>query len=137
MEREFTQMAFTLQSRQLSEALKRETELGTSEAEYVEVERNTDNDDGEDTVMLELDLDETEESAALRNKETADALFGACENGRLGVPHGQMNMFGLTSSPVLRPLFESKTLSAFDVIDVWRNPETVELEELDDLFESY
>lgn len=130
-------MAFTLQSRQLSEALKREAELGAGEAEYVKVERNGDNEDGEDAVMLELDLDETEESAALRNKEAADALFGACEDGRLGVLHGQMSMFGLTSSPVLRPLQESKTLSAFDVIDVWKNPETVELEELDDLFEAY
>jgi hypothetical protein len=138
MEREFTQMAFTLQSRQLSEALKRESELGGgSEAEYVRVERNGDNDNGEDAVMLELEIDETEESAALRNKEAADALFGACEDGRLGVPHGQVGMFGLTSSPVLKPLLESKMVSPFDVIDVWRNPETVELDELDDLFESY
>jgi hypothetical protein len=133
MEREFTQMAFTLQSRQLSEALKRETELG----EYVKVERNGDNDDGEDAVMQELDVDETEESAALRNKEAADVLFGACEDGRLGLPHGQAAIFGLASSPVLRPCLESKTVSAFDLIDVWRNPETVELEELDDLFEAY
>ena len=131
MEREFTQMAFTLQSR------KRESERGAGEAEYVKVERNGENDVEEDAVMLELEVDETEESAALRNKEAADVLFGTCEDGRLGVSHGQLNTIGLTSSPVLRPLLESKTLSAFDVIDVWRNPETVELEELDDLFEAY
>jgi len=126
-------MAFTLQSRQLSESLQREIELGVSEAEYVKVERGGNND----AVMLELDIEETEESAALRNKEAADVLFGAFEDGRLGIPHGQVGMFGLTSSPVLRPLMESKTTSAFDMIDVWRNPETVELDELDDLFEAY
>jgi len=131
-------MAFTLQSRQLSEALRRETELESCDAEYVKVEKNgDDNDNGEDAVMLELDIDETEESAALRNKEAADVLFGACEDGRLGLPHGQAAIFGLASSPVLRPCLESKTVNAFDLIDVWRNPETVELEELDDLFESY
>jgi hypothetical protein len=134
MEREFTQMAFTLQSRQLSEALKRESEL---EAEYVKVEGGG---EGEDAVMLELldlELDETEESAALRNKEAADALFGAVEDDRLSVPHGLVGAFGLPSSPVLRPMLESKIVNAFDVVDVWRNLETVKLEELDDLFEAY
>lgn len=122
MEKEFTQMAFTLQERQMSEALKRESL--SEEPVEVKVEQ-------EPEVM---DFEETEAAVDLRNREAADALFG----GRLGVAHITFS----SSSPMLRPQVESKTTAAYDMIEIdssiaWRNPETVELEELDDLFEAY
>jgi hypothetical protein len=127
MEKEFTQMAFTLQERQIEEALKRESL--SEEPVQVRVE--------DDTVMMEFE--ESEDALALHNTEAADALFGGFTDSRLGLPQGTLFP---SSSPMLRAQGESKSAVTFDMVDIdasvaWRNPETVELEELDDLFESY
>lgn len=128
MEKEFTQMAFTLQERQIEEALKRESL--SEEPVYVKVE-------DDDAVMMEFE--ESEDAIALHNREAADTLFGGFTDSRLGVQQGVPFP---TSSPMLRPQIESKTNATFGMVDIdasvaWRSPETVELEELDDLFEAY
>jgi hypothetical protein len=94
--------------------------------------------------------DESEESAVRRNKEAADMLFGQSDH-HLSLRRQHF----LASSPMLQPLMEIDSMSGkpvtpnlslsmnddkMDSSFVWtelKSPETLELDELDDLFESY
>lgn len=131
-EREFTQTASSLQERR-----KTQQERERSASISVEVPRNT------DVVMDGIpELEETEESDARKNSETAAALFGQMDH----VPTFQPD-----SSPVLKatltiemppPMFKpADAKSEVDDMDVsWEemgSPESIELDELDDLFGNY
>jgi len=141
MEKEFTQMAFTLQERQMSEALKR----GSVSDERTTVKHEDDFDDDSSATSndVAMDLDDETEAAALRNREAADALFGGFTDSRLGPHHALHFALPAGSSPMLRATdsraVASAAVAAYDSVDLlaWRNPETVELDELDDLFEAY
>jgi len=134
-------MAFTLQERQMSEALKR----GSLSDERTTVKREDDLDDDSSTTSnnMAMDLDDETEAAALRNREAADALFGGFADSRLGLHHAVLLAPLAGSSPMLRATdsraVASAIAAAYDSVDLlaWRNPETVELDELDDLFEAY
>ena len=97
--------------------------------------------------LVPVDVEETEESAALRNSEAAAALFGQVDHP---MPHGSA-----ASSPLLKPQLEieiSRAAFKSDSDDVrmggeeefgwgWsedlKSPENVELDELEDLFGEY
>jgi len=128
-EREFTQMASSLQLRRKSESL----EIKSEDIPAPTPELTND-------PMVEDE--ESEESTALRNQEAAEQLFGQAA-GHLSAPK---TMF-MESSPMLRPQMHvemtfSKHAEMHDVQqlgeeDVRLLCETVELDELDDLFQSY
>ncbi|KAJ4305506.1 hypothetical protein N0V90_001037 [Kalmusia sp. IMI 367209] len=133
-EREFTQTASSLQERRKSQQAERER----SASAVVE------NTQPPDVTMDDIpELEETEESAALKNSETAAALFGEME-------HTAFQPDLSISSPLLKPslniempppMFKaSESLSENDDEDLnWdmKSPENIELEELDDLFGNY
>lgn len=135
-EREFTQTASSLQQRSRSRDVEAITALsGASQS-------------AGDTAMDDLvpaDIEETEESAALRNSEAAAALFGQM--------HAMQHGFA-ASSPLLKPQLEieiSRVAFRADSDDVrmggeeefgcWsedlKSPENIELDELEDLFGEY
>ncbi|KAF2731750.1 hypothetical protein EJ04DRAFT_362030 [Polyplosphaeria fusca] len=132
-EKEFTQTASFLQQRRRSQAAEREKEASAPS----ETTQST------DIIMEDItEVEETEESAARKNSETAAALFG----------FGQMDL-GATfqpelapSSPILKPTSIEMPPPRFrpgemkmDTVDVdwsWselKSPENIELDELDDL----
>jgi len=137
-EREFTHTASIMQQRKQSEQIEQLqlSAAGTPTAEEL--------DD-----VMEVVQDETEESAALRNREAAAALFGGHGNNLLQVVDADF------SSPMLRPMTTQnlhlmtttpKRPFGFVGADVamldpfgscsWaelKSPECVELAELDDL----
>ncbi len=138
-EREFTHTASVMQQRKQSEQIEQLqlSAAGTPTAEQL--------DD-----VMEAVQDETEESAALRNREAAAALFGGHGSNLLQVADADF------SSPMLRPMTSQnlhllttttpKRLFGFVGADVamldpfgscsWadlKSPECVELAELDDL----
>ena len=95
--------------------------------------------------LVPADIEETEESAALRNSEAAAALFGQM--------HAMQHEFA-ASSPLLKPQLEieiSRVAFKGDSDDVrmggeeefgcWsedlKSPENIELDELEDLFGEY
>ena len=101
--------------------------------------------------LVPVDVEETEESAALRNSEAAAALFGQVDHLVVQpMPHGFA-----ASSPLLKPQLEieiSRAAFKSDSDDVrmggeeefgwgWsedlKSPENVELDELEDLFGEY
>jgi hypothetical protein len=128
-EREFTQTASSLQQRRKSESLEIKAEdLPESKPETT------------DEPMTEAD-----ESEARRNKEAADVLFGEADRHLL-VPRVSF----MESSPMLKPQMDhemtlplSKHTEMNDVragedfAESTFTCETVELDELDDLFQSY
>ncbi|TLD37134.1 hypothetical protein E2P81_ATG03946 [Venturia nashicola] len=127
-EREFTQTASSLQQRRRSE---------TKEQEAKEIPKPT--IEASDELMVQAD--ESEESAALRNKEAAEQLFGHA--GRhLTLPKAMY----MESSPMLKPQTHidptyHRLIEMRDVYNLTHEVdllcETVELHELDDLFSAY
>ena len=130
-EREFTQTASILQQRRRSLQAERER---SASASVEPVPAN-------DVVMDEMPppIDETEESAARKNSETAAALFGQ-------IDHASSFHAGFaSSSPVLRPtlslempppLFKPNRINRdTDFDDDWnmKSPETIALDELDEI----
>jgi hypothetical protein len=135
-EREFTQTASSLQQRRKSESRGIKAEDLPAPAPPTI-----------DETMI--DADETEERAAQRNEEAAAALFGHTD-GTLSIPRVSF----MESSPMLRPQmdidvtpsFKQNITTTHDMHDVrWSEDmvesllmcESVELDELDDLFQSY
>lgn len=127
-EREFTQTASSLQQRRRSE---------TKELEAKDIPKPT--IEASDEPMIQAD--ESEESAALRNKEAAEQLFGHADR-HLTLPKAMY----MESSPVLKPQMHidvtyHRHIEMRDVHHLTHEVdllcETVELDELDDLFSSY
>jgi hypothetical protein len=127
-EREFTQTASSLQKRRKSESL----EIEAKDIPVPKIEAS-------DEPMIEAD--ESEESAALRNKEAAEQLFGHADR-HLAPPKAIF----MESSPMLKPQMHldmtySRHTEMRDVHHLSHEAdllcETVELDELDDLFSIY
>jgi hypothetical protein len=131
-EKEFTQTASFLQQRRKSQQAERER----SNSAPIEVAQRP------DVTMDDIpEVDETEESAARKNSETAAALFGHLD---------RVSVFA-TSSPMMKPalsiempppMFKPSDLKmeADDIDWSWsemKSPENVNLDELDDLFGGY
>ncbi|KAK3203571.1 hypothetical protein GRF29_112g1632014 [Pseudopithomyces chartarum] len=135
-EREFTQTASSLQERRKSQQAERERSASA-------VAENTQRPDI--TMDDIFELEETEESAAKKNSETAAALFGEMEHAAFDPV--------ISISPVLKPstlhiempppaftLDTSKSWSTKMEDAEWeelKSPENIELDELDDLFGGY
>lgn len=135
-EREFTQTASFLQQRRKSQQAERERSASTSTVE-IRVP---------DVTMDDIpEVDETEESAARKNSETAAALFGDMDQTPTFRPD-----FG-SSSPMIKatlhidmppPLFKRDELKMEVEDPEWswsqmKSPENIALDELDDLFGGY
>ncbi|QDS75285.1 hypothetical protein FKW77_001106 [Venturia effusa] len=127
-EREFTQTASSLQQRRRSE---------TKELEAKDIPAPT--TEASEEPMIEAD--ESEESAALRNKEAAEQLFGHADR-HLTLPKAMY----MESSPMLKPqlhleLTYQRHIEMRDVHHLTQEAdlfcENVGLDELDDLFSSY
>jgi hypothetical protein len=136
-EREFTQTASFLQQRRKSMEAERERSASSS---FEEAPTTT------DVSMDDIpEVDETEESAARKNSETAAALFGQMDHLSAFEPALA------SSSPLLKPVLNiempppmfkpSEIRIQTDSVDwSWselKSPEHVEIEELDDLFGGY
>ncbi|CAI6340395.1 unnamed protein product [Periconia digitata] len=132
-EREFTQTATILQQRRRSQTAERERSASMSSQETAK----------SDVSMSDIPEIEDEESAARKNSEIAVALFGQMEHTNFE-PH-----FG-TSSPMLKPTFDVVPMASdfkpsptkMETVESdlhWesRASESIELDELDDLFETY
>lgn len=135
-EREFTQTASFLQQRRKSLEAERErsTSISMGEAPILDV-----------TMDDIPEVEETEESAARKNSETAAALFGQMDH----VPTFQPDLG--SSSPLLKaalniemppPMFKPGEIRIHTDNIEWswsdlKSPEHIELEELDDLFGGY
>jgi hypothetical protein len=134
-EHEFTQTANSLQLLRTTESMEMKLDLPPTALDRL------------DQLMANAE-DESEETVFRRNKEAADALFGNAE-GHLSL---KKTLF-LASSPMLNPTMEvdtsttrpvppplslsqDRTDSSFAWAEL-KSPETVELDELEDLFESY
>jgi hypothetical protein len=140
-EHEFTQTASILLQRSRSQD-------SESKAE-VKSERTPSLTDTSMEDSIPEEVEETEESAALRNSESAALLFGQVDH--LSV-HAIQPAFA-SSSPMLKPALEVETTRATfksglsdDVKmsddDAWgwselKSPENVELDELEDMFGNY
>lgn len=139
-EKEFTQTASNMRMRGMSL-----DELNIRESTEVEVPRSQD--------PLDMHINETEEERARRNREAAATLFGGHETGT-GINLGPMSSFFGRSSQGMGFLernrredtadVEMKDLVSPEVTPSWlsmgldiRDPESVELEELDDLLGGY
>jgi hypothetical protein len=127
-EREFTQTASSLQQRRKSESL----EIEAKDVPAPKLEAT-------DEPMSEPD--ESEESAALRNKEVAEQLFGHADR-HLAPPKAVF----MGSSPMLKPQMHldmtyprhAEMRDAHHLVhEADLVCETVELDELDDLFSCY
>ncbi|KAF2687321.1 hypothetical protein K458DRAFT_296186 [Lentithecium fluviatile CBS 122367] len=132
-EREFTQTASFLQQRRKSMEAERERSASTS-IEEAPIP---------DVTMDDIpEVEETEESAARKNSETAAALFGQMDH----MPTFQPDLG--SSSPLLKaslsiemppPMFKPSEIKMQTESIDWswselKSPEHIELEELDDLF---
>jgi hypothetical protein len=135
-EHEFTQTANSLQMLRKTESVEMDMLL-------------TITSDQSDEPMIVVE-DESEESAVRRNKEAADVLFGQSDhhlslrrqNFLASSPmlHPQMEIDSMSGKPVTPNLSLSINDDKMDSSFVWtelKSPETLELDELDDLFESY
>ncbi|KAF2828620.1 hypothetical protein CC86DRAFT_195722 [Ophiobolus disseminans] len=133
-EREFTQTASFLQQRRRSQEAERRRSASASLEPTQKI----------DVIMEEVHttVEETEESAARKNSEIALSLFGQLEAATAFVaslaPH----------SPALRPVLhiempppaykhQAVSLDIDDLDWTMKSPETIELDELDDLFGEY
>lgn len=135
-EREFTQTASFLQQRRRSQEAERERSASVS----------TESTQASEIIIDEItqSIEETEESAALKNSETAAMLFGQMGNV------STFEMEFAPTSPSLKPtlimdmpplMFRSNEVKLIDDFD-WnwsemKSPEHIELDELDDLFGGY
>lgn len=95
-------------------------------------------------------IEESEEVCALRNHEAAAALFGnSVDIGMLTLanPHASISKMHFASSPLVKPTMhlnvpapskdeKDKSVKWTEMMDL-QSPETVELDELDDLLESF
>ncbi|KAF1983720.1 hypothetical protein K402DRAFT_338103 [Aulographum hederae CBS 113979] len=142
-EREFTQTASFLQQR------------STTHVEAIpEVTIATTEPDGMDEDTIVAAVDESEESAARKNSEAAAALFGQAEHLMV------MQQTSFNSSPMIKPtlhldlsapskaipsdelkMFSAGALDA-DLDEAWKlaelkSPESIDLDELEDMFEEY
>jgi hypothetical protein len=138
-EREFTQTATFLQQRRKSQEAEREREASASV-----IAEETENTDVTMDDMV-LSVEETEESAALKNSEAAAALFGHMDH----MQSFQMDL--ASSSPFMKPALSlemppplSKAGGMIARVEEhewnWsemKSPENVELDELDDLLGGY
>jgi hypothetical protein len=141
-EHEFTQTAESLQQRRRSELEQR------SRAQSVEVKVEAPE---EDAMMVDSDAEDDSERAARRCREAADAVFGASDPG-----FALRKAAALVSSPMMhgREVEASAGFSAravpfpltlafdhkLEASAAWmelKSPETVELDELECLFETY
>lgn len=134
-EREFTQTASFLQQRRRSQELERARSASAP----------TNPAPATDVTMDEAhpSVEETEESAARKNSEAAVALFGGALDAMSPFP-----LAAAPSSPALKPTLHidmpppafkpSGVKLEVDDLD-WgmQSPESIELEELDDLFDQY
>lgn len=124
-EREFTQTAsFLLQQRRSQEAERQRSASAAAETKQKV-----------DVVMQEVtqSIEETEESAARKNSETAAALFGHMDH-----PSG-FSAGLVPSSPALKSSLKRKEITP-DIDDedwIMRSPENIDVDELDDLFGNY
>lgn len=133
-EREFTQTASFLQQQRKSQEAERERSSSTEATQSTDV-----------TMEDIPEVEETEESAARKNSETAAALFGQMDH----VSSFQPDF--VSSSPMLKPTLNiemppppmPKTVAKIETEDIewsWsemKSPENIELDELDDLFGGY
>ncbi|KAF1968857.1 hypothetical protein BU23DRAFT_479144 [Bimuria novae-zelandiae CBS 107.79] len=133
-EREFTQTASVLQERRKSQQAERERSASAA------VENTQPMDTSMDYIM---ELEETEESAAKKNSETAAALFGEMERA-------SFDPMLTISSPLLKPSLNIEMpppVLALKTTELWsehddewsdmKSPENIELDELDDLLGNY
>lgn len=137
-EREFTATASSLQKRSRSQELETKPDFSTGPPSS-----SSSNIDGEETLLG--DEPESEESAAVRNSEAAALLFGHSVESNASTATMDFEV----SSPVFRPVDQGlggKTEATEDVRVLdddtwewsdWKSPETVELDELDDLLGGY
>jgi hypothetical protein len=149
-EREFTQVATSLQQRSLSENEAKARAAKTKSINTPGSSKETSTPGvatiSEDSVMedpISQDTEETEESAALKNSEAAAALFGPA----LVSNHLAVSQPGLppTSSPLMRPAPLKRALDVdvkMEEGDEWnwselKSPECVALDELDEMFGGY
>ncbi|KAL6706547.1 hypothetical protein ACN47E_005303 [Coniothyrium glycines] len=132
-EREFTQTASFLQQRRKSQ----EAERARSTSAAAETKQPV------DVVMQEVtqSIEETEESAARKNSETAAALFGHLDH--LSSFQASPNSPALKSTLQIEmppPSRKRKEVTPdLDDDDDWamRSPENIDVDELDDLFGNY
>lgn len=133
-EREFTQTASFLQQRRRSQEAER-VRSNSASAEPTQ---------SKDVVMDEVSqsIEETEESAARKNSEAAAALFGHMDH---------LSNFIATiapGSPAMKPILHiempppslKRKMARLEVDDdewIMKSPESIDLEELDDLFDEY
>ncbi|KAK8164907.1 hypothetical protein BKA80DRAFT_309084 [Phyllosticta citrichinensis] len=137
-EREFTATASSLQKRSRSQEHETKPDFSTGPPSS-----SSSNIDGEEN--LSGDEPESEESAAVRNSEAAALLFGHSVESNASIATMDFEV----SSPVFRPVDQGlggKTDAMEDVRvhdddtwewSDWKSPETVELDELDDLLGGY
>ncbi|KAK7529721.1 hypothetical protein IWX49DRAFT_268514 [Phyllosticta citricarpa] len=137
-EREFTATASSLQKRSRSQEHETKPDFSTGPPSS-----SSSNIDGEDH-LLGAEPD-SEESAAVRNSEAAALLFGQSVESNASTATMDFEV----SSPVFRPVDQGaggKTDAMEDVRVLdddtwdwsdWKGPETVELDELDDLLGGY
>lgn len=139
-EKEFTQTASNMRMRGMSL-----DELNIRETTETEVSRLQD--------LLDMEIDETEEEKARQNREAAATLFGGHETDTDINPVSISSAFGRPSQGMSflernrredAADVEMKTLVSPEVAPSWlsmgldiRDPESVELEELDDLLGEY
>jgi hypothetical protein len=127
-EREFTQTASFLQQRRMSQEAERERSASVS----AESTQHSDVKMEEVAVSVE----ETVESAALKDSEAAAALFGQMDH-----------LMAFQSSPALKPTLHiempppslKRKSVKLELDDDWimKSPELIDLDELDDLFGGY
>jgi hypothetical protein len=141
-EHEFTQTAESLQQRRRSEM----EQLSRAQSVEVKVEAPVD-----DAMVLDSDAEDDAEKAARRCREAADTVFGATDPN-----FALRKVAALASSPMMlgREIDPPATFSAravpfpltlafddrMDAGSAWmelKSPETVELDELECLFETY
>ncbi|KAK8184462.1 hypothetical protein BC567DRAFT_240896 [Phyllosticta citribraziliensis] len=137
-EREFTATASSLQKRSRSQEQETKPDFSTGPPSS-----SSSNIDGEEN--MSGDEPESEESAAVRNSEAAALLFGQSVESNASTATMDFEV----SSPVFRPVDQGlggKTDAMEDVRvhdddtwewSDWKSPETVELDELDDLLGGY
>jgi len=139
-EREFTQTVTSLQARSRSQSIFTTADITMEDRPEIPIIT-------EDSVMHTVE--ETEEFAAQRNSETAAALFGQANGPRAT----GISAMDFASSPMIKPTLGIDAIAAnkpghLDIpvfsanFDNWswndiKSPETVGLDELDDLFASY
>ncbi|KAF2196923.1 hypothetical protein GQ43DRAFT_230897 [Delitschia confertaspora ATCC 74209] len=122
-EREFTQMASSLQQRKREAA-------------------EQDSEKAPDATMNDVvkEVEETEESAARKNSETAMALFGQTDRFAEYQPSSPMMKLHLDIDMPLPDLKQDVKMTGEDFGWGWselKSPENIELDELDDLFGGY